>query len=276
MKTKLVILIYILLALLSCDNKEILPNEYHNIDQKPSEFKTIEMQMSFTDEPIEMTVELVDSLAIIEGDIIVGTEESFKQVGFAGIVGEGKLWFNATIPYKIQRAHPKKSQIEKAINYLNSNTNLNIIPKSNETDYVYFAKSKGCSSWVGRQGGKQKINIGKCSYGSIIHEILHASGFYHEQSRTDREKYISIDFRNIKKKSRHNFKRYVDRGYTGNDIGDYDYNSIMHYRNKAFSKNRKNTINLITPPATSSTIIGQRNGLSQSDIESLNIIYPEK
>lgn len=275
MKPKLTVLILFLIAVMSCDKKEILPSEYHNIDQKSSKFKKIEMQMSFTDEPIEFTVELVDSIAIIEGDIIVGTEEEFSQVGFAGIVGEGKLWDKATIPYKIQRGHPKKTEIQKAIDYLNLNTNLNIIPKSNENDFVYFAKSKGCSSWVGRQGGKQKINIGKCSYGSIIHEILHASGFYHEQSRTDREKYISIEFNNIKKRSRHNFKRYVDRGYAGNDIGNYDYNSIMHYRDKAFSKNGKNTILLKIPPANSSITIGQRNEMSESDIKSLNSIYPK-
>tara|TARA_R110000751_G_scaffold260903_1_gene360286 strand:+ start:373 stop:1209 length:837 start_codon:yes stop_codon:yes gene_type:complete len=273
MKTKLTVLILAFTTLSTCKNKEILPDEYHNVERKPSDYRTIEMQLSFTDEPSEFTVELIDSLVIIEGDIIVGTYGDIEQVGFAGIVGEGKHWSKGIMPYEIQPGHSKRSQIVNAIYYINSTTNLNIIPRSNEVDYVYFSKAAGCSSWVGKQGGRQNINIGNCSYGSIIHEILHASGFYHEQSRTDRENYISIEFKNVKEKSKHNFKRYLDRGYTGYDISDYDYNSIMHYRDKAFSKNGKNTINLKIPPANSSTIIGQRIGMSQSDIESLNIMY---
>ncbi|WPR77712.1 M12 family metallopeptidase [Algoriphagus sp. NG3] len=276
MKTNLVILAYLLLSISSCNDKEILPDEYHNVNQKSSSFKAFKIQMSFTHDPIELTVELVDSLAIIEGDIIVGTEEDFEQAGLAGIIGVGKLWEKATIPYEIQEGHSKKIEINKAIDYINLNTNLNIVPRSNEIDYVYFAKSEGCSSWVGKQGYKQNINIGKCSYGSIIHEILHASGFYHEQSRTDRDKYISIEFSNIKEKSRHNFKRYVDRGYSGNDIDEYDYNSIMHYRDKAFSINGKKTISLKVPPATSATIVGQRNGMSKTDIKTINMVYDVK
>jgi hypothetical protein len=62
----------------------------------------------------------------------------------------------------------------------------------------------------------------------IAHEIGHSIGFWHEQSRPDRDSYVNIFSNNIKNGKAHNF---VKRSWnTVKTYGiPYDYSSIMHY-----------------------------------------------
>lgn len=53
---------------------------------------------------------------------------------------------------------------------------------------------------MGRSGDKQLVSLQKFGcirHGIIQHELLHALGFYHEHTRTDRDKYIKINWDNI-------------------------------------------------------------------------------
>lgn len=63
----------------------------------------------------------------------------------------------------------------------------------------YWTESKlslflRCWSMVGDLQTGQNLSIGSgCDYRAIVeHEILHALGFYHEQSRMDRDDYVNI------------------------------------------------------------------------------------
>ena len=102
---------------------------------------------------------------------------------------------------------------------------------------------------------------------NTVHEIVHALGMWHEQSRQDRDSYIRIVWENIEFDHRYNFDQHLTES---KDYGPYDYDSIMHYPPKAFSKNGEKTIIPLQE-----TLIGQRDHLSTNDILAINAMYPQ-
>lgn len=228
------------------------------------------IQLPFASSAQRLNVEVVDGFVILDGDIIVGRAVQIFGEGAAAIGGNNYRWNNGVIPYKIANNHPKRNDILTAISRVNSQTNLCLTPQTNESDYVEFISSSGCASWVGKQGGRQEIVIGSCSLGSIQHEILHAAGLFHEQSRQDRDSYVTINWNNIISGKSHNFQKYTDRGYAGIDLGSYDFGSIMHYGPTAFSKNNQATI----VSKVAGKTFGQRSALSAGDRAGVNALYP--
>lgn len=102
----------------------------------------------------------------------------------------------------------------------------------------------GCWSSVGMRKRGQVINFGspKClRHGVIIHELMHAIGFFHQQSAAERDDFVEIVWENIRAGREHNFNKYNETVVSSYNE-TYDYNSVMHYSSKAFSRNGSNTI----------------------------------
>ncbi|XP_007934486.1 meprin A subunit alpha [Orycteropus afer afer] len=146
-------------------------------------------------------------------------------------------------------------------------------PYEGESSYIIFQKFDGCWSEVGDKHVGQNLSIGsRCDNKAIIeHEILHALGFYHEQSRTDRDDYVNIWWDAIIPGYQHNFNTYNDNFIT--DLNTpYDYESLMHYEPFSFNKNESvPTITAKIPEFNS--VIGQRLDFSAIDLERLNRMY---
>ena len=76
---------------------------------------------------------------------------------------------------------------------------------------------------------------------------------------------MKIVWENIEDSMWHNFEQHI---VDGDDIGEYDFGSIMHYPRKAFSKNENDTV---IPLGNQD--IGQRRELSNGDIEAIESMY---
>jgi len=95
-------------------------------------------------------------------------------------------------------------------------------------------------------------------------------GLWHEQSREDRDTFVTVNWANIDPPQKHNFDQQIT---DGDDVGPYDYGSIMHYGPTAFSINGQATITP-TQALPAGVVMGQRSGLSAGDRAAVRFMYP--
>uniref|UniRef100_A0A3P8S3R6 Metalloendopeptidase n=1 Tax=Amphiprion percula TaxID=161767 RepID=A0A3P8S3R6_AMPPE len=190
------------------------------------------------------------------------------------IIGDEYRW-PTTIPYYMEDDLEinAKGVILKAFEQYRLKSCIDFKPWSGEANYISIFKGSGCFSSVGnRHVGKQRLSIGtNCDrIATIEHEFLHALGFWHEQSRADRDDYVKIMWDRISEGKEHNFNTYDDT--TSSSLGvPYDYSSMMHYSKNAFRNGTEPTI--VTKIPAFSDVIGQRMEFSDSDLLKLHRLY---
>jgi hypothetical protein len=111
------------------------------------------------------------------------------------------------------------------------------VPRTGQRDFIHIKKGSGCHSKVGRCGGMQEVSLGSgCVYtGIAVHELMHAVGFWHEQSRFDRDAYVRILTQNIMPSMIYNFEK-MNVHQIDLLKSKYDTCSVMHYNAYAFTK----------------------------------------
>jgi len=192
------------------------------------------------------------------------------------IVDLTKRWPNNQVPYAYRDgvfSDAEKTKIQAAMDDYAKNTCIEFIERTSETDYIEFIKDGGCYSYWGRVGSAwqpQPVSLANgCVWNSIIiHELMHAIGFLHEQSRYDRDDYVIINEENIISGLENQFEK-EDEGTI--DLLDlpYDLKSVMHYSAYAFSSNGQPTI----VGKDGSTDLGNNEGFTALDIEKVNKLY---
>ena len=192
-----------------------------------------------------------------------------------------KLWPDGIVYYTFDSSLPASSirTIRNAMNYYQNRTCLRFIERRARNHIKFVSEFfYGCRSFIGMIGGEQKLWLrdpGCTSLGTALHEIGHAIGFWHEQSRPDRDSYVNIISSNFRSRYAINFmKRNI---HDIDSLGmEYDYGSIMHYSSHAFSRNGQPTIQVNNPTVYANQgrpTLGQNIALSAKDIKQVNYLY---
>ncbi|XP_053601535.1 zinc metalloproteinase nas-4-like isoform X2 [Plodia interpunctella] len=246
----------------------------------------IEVDYDFSEKDYSLNDGVGELGNYFEGDMVLTPVQysavADAQGGRNGLRDVTKRWPEQIVVYHIIDDDFDEDEVEMIEDGLADIANKSCITfrkrKGDEHAVIIQGSANGCFSGVGynkpddSEEASQVLNLAKgCfKHGTIVHEMLHTLGFYHMQSAYDRDEYVEIVWDNIKEGLEHNFAKYNNDTVT--DFGvPYDYGSVMHYPEVAFSKNGNRTI----IPLEEGAVIGQRKRMSESDIIKLNKMYCE-
>jgi uncharacterized protein (TIGR03437 family) len=214
---------------------------------------------------------------IIEGDMQVPLTKPPESTL------EHKLWPGGYVPYgfdsKVTEAHREVARAAMRV-WMNV-ANIDFRETVPYPYGIIIQNSDENSSPVGFNFGVQRMNIKDWdSLYVVVHELGHALGLRHEQTRKDRDNFVAINGNNIKEDQEHNFE-IIDSSLK---YGPYDFDSVMHYGQCEFASNCdcdmdfkcKNPVITVKDPfaAQWQKKIGQRDHLSYMDGVTMSFLYP--
>jgi hypothetical protein len=186
---------------------------------------------------------IVNGLALYQGDIVLGKAPRSSTIAPTPLATTG-LWpivdGVGRVPYTIsaedQNVPTALANINSAISEFNSQLSgvIQFVPATaSDVNLAEFDLTPGdyngvCEASEGMVGGGPQILGGaiNCTVGTLLHEMGHTIGLWHEQSRTDRNNFVNFLYNNVDKPNASNFDQLT---LDEVDSGLYNYASIMQY-----------------------------------------------
>lgn len=280
------IVVICFLCLVGCnkDDEAIDVNDNPETSQEPVEESKF-ITRYFLGNPVEVSLEKDGTYSLAGSDTrlfkeqLTDTPDAYEEnpepvIGYSALALSGGIrkWTNSTVVYRISGlSSTVRAELEKSFDEWTSRTNVRFKERTNETNYVTISSSGSNSNsgvaTLGMNGSRGFIRLGtRATAVVIIHEIGHTLGYVHEQNRSDRDRYIRINWNNIQDNAVNQFYKSSSANLVTNQ---FDVNSTMMYGSYTFSKNGRPTITDLN-----GNLLPRRQArLSTLDVQGTNSIY---